>query len=329
MSESRLQSACLLILTILAIGAALYFLRPVLVPFVLALFLSLILRTVIDFQVETLRLPHGLALPGALLGGLVLLGLVGLLVSTSVAEVQAKADVYEAKWNRLVENIEQALPLERFHFDPDSLTDPLGDRARGLLEDGMKALLSVLSDGLLVLIFTIFMVTGTGRGASTGMWADIESRVKTYIATKVFVSAVTGIAVGAVLAVLGIDLALVFGLFAFLLNFIPNIGSIIASLLPVPIVVLSDVSTATAILALGIPALIQFMVGNIIEPKIMGSAVDLHPVTILMALIFWGMLWGFVGMLLSVPLTTSLKLIFERIEITRPVARVLAGRPPE
>ena len=100
--------------------------------------------------------------------------------------------------------------------------------------------------------------------------------------------------VGTVLAVLGIDLALVFGLFAFLLNFIPSVGSLIATLLPLPIVLMSpDVSVLVAVLAIGVPGGIQFTIGNVLEPKIMGDALDLHPVAILMALILWGMLWAF------------------------------------
>ena len=126
---------------------------------------------------------------------------------------------------------------------------------------------------------------------------------------------------------LGVDLALVFGLLAFLLNFIPSVGSIIATLLPVPVVVVSpDISTTTAILAILLPSLIQIVIGNIIEPKVMGEALDLHPIVILMALIVWGMLWGVVGMLLATPMTAILKILFERLEPMAPVAQVLAGR---
>ena len=163
--------------------------------------------------------------------------------------------------------------------------------------------------------------------SSTGIWSEIESRVERYIATKALLSGATGLLVGTVLAVLGVDLALVFGLFAFLLNFIPSVGSLIATLLPLPIVLMSpDVSVLVAVLAIGVPGGIQFTIGNVLEPKIMGDALDLHPVAILMALILWGMLWGVVGMLLATPITAMLKILFEQLEATRPAARVLAGR---
>ena len=133
--------------------------------------------------------------------------------------------------------------------------------------------------------------------------------------------------VGTVLAILGIDLALVFGLLAFLLNFIPSVGSLIATLLPLPVVVVSpDISATTAVLAIAVPGTIQFAIGNVIEPKVMGDALDLHPVVILLALIFWGVLWGIVGMLLATPMTAVMKILFEKIELTAPIADLLAGR---
>jgi AI-2 transport protein TqsA len=156
---------------------------------------------------------------------------------------------------------------------------------------------------------------------------EIESRIKRYILTKALVSALTGVLVGTVLVVLGIDLALVFGLFAFLLNFIPSVGSIVSTLLPLPVVLVSpDVAATTAMLAIALPAVIQFAIGSVIEPKIMGGSLDLHPVAILLALILWGMLWGIIGMLLATPITAVMKILFEKMEHTAPIAELLAGR---
>ncbi len=122
-------------------------------------------------------------------------------------------------------------------------------------------------------------------------------------------------------------LVMAFGLFAFLLNFIPNIGSAIAVFLPLPVVLMSpDVSGTTALLAIGIPAIIQFCVGSVLGPKVLGDALDLHPVVILMALIFWGTLWGIIGMLLATPMTASLKILFSRVESTRMISEIMAGR---
>ncbi len=117
-----------------------------------------------------------------------------------------------------------------------------------------------------------------------------------------------------------------FGLLTFLLNFIPNVGSFISILLPVPIVFLSpNFTTLQATSAICIPAIIQFAIGNFIQPKLMGNHMKLHPVVILMALIFWGTLWGVVGAFLAVPITSIIRIACDRHPFTKPIADLMAG----
>ena len=140
------------------------------------------------------------------------------------------------------------------------------------------------------------------------------------------ISFFTGAAFGVLLWLFGVPLALVFGLLAFLLNFIPNIGPIIASLLPLPLIVLHpDMSLTTMLLVIALSGGVQFISGNIVEPKIMGDSFQLHPVAILLILMFWGMIWGIVGMFLSVPITAAACILMQRFDHTRPIAQLLAG----
>jgi len=127
---------------------------------------------------------------------------------------------------------------------------------------------------------------------------------------------------------MGVDLALVFGVMAFLLNFIPSVGSIIATLLPMPLALVQFDSWLPITLVLVLPGTVQFTIGNVVEPLVMGEGLDLHPVTVLLALVFWGLLWGVVGMLLAAPMTAVLRIVLGRLEITRPLAELLAGRLP-
>ena len=123
-----------------------------------------------------------------------------------------------------------------------------------------------------------------------------------------------------------LKLASVFGLLAFMLNFIPSIGSIVATLLPLPTAAAQFADTPWMIaLVLLIPGAIQITIGNVVEPKLMGDGMRLHPVTILLALAFWGLLWGPIGMLLAVPIMAALRIVFDKFEITQPASR-LAGR---
>ena len=327
--EQHIQTICLLIVSTVAVAAALYWLRPVLVPFVLAVFIACGLLPLVEFQVHHLRLPHLVAVGSTLIIGVVILGSLGLLISTSVSQLQANADAYQQQIELLVAKISSILPASTLHTEGNPFTQlPLGNVSSVLLHT-TNAIVGLISQGLLVLIFVLYLLLGGAwqNGETGGTWAEIEARVEHYIVTKALISLATGVLVGLTLAVLGIDLALVFGLLAFLLNFIPSVGSIIATLLPLPVVVVSpDISATTATLAILLPGLIQIIIGNIIEPKVMGEALDLHPIVILMTLIVWGMLWGVVGMLLATPMTAILKILFEKLEPTAPVAQVLAGR---
>ena len=327
--EQRIQTVCLLILSTAAVAAALYWLRPVLVPFVFAVFIAYGLLPLIELQVRQLHLPRPVAVCSTLvLGGVVLSGL-GLLVSTSVSQLQDNADAYQGQIEIFVERISAVLPIGKVLTEGHLLTQLSIGNVSSILLNTTNAIVGILSQGLLVLIFVLYLLLGGASREETvgATWADIESKIQHYIVTKGIISLATGGLVGLTLAVLGIDLALVFGLLAFLLNFIPSVGSIIATLLPLPVVVVSpDISASTATLAIVLPGLIQFAIGNVIEPKVMGEALDLHPIVILMALIVWGMLWGIVGMLLATPMTAILKILFERLEPMAPVAQVLAGR---
>ena len=141
------------------------------------------------------------------------------------------------------------------------------------------------------------------------------------------ISIFTGLAFGLTLRLFGVPMALTFGVLAFLLNFVPNVGPLVASLLPVPLIILDPegsvgwmIATITAI------GLIQMISGNVVEPKIMGDSSGLHPVTILLALMFWGMMWGVIGMFLATPITAALKIMLDRFESTHWMSNLMAGR---
>ncbi len=319
----RVQVTCIATLTALAVAAALYWLAPVMVPFVLAAFIAMVLSHLVNLVSTRLRLPTALALVA--IAAVVVIGLLAGLVSRSAIELGQDAGAYRA---RLTELQDDAIAmLGRAGLGIDALL-PSSATVAGWISSATNALGGLLSQSVLVLIFVLFLLGGRSRRAPVaGVWRDIESSVQGYVAAKLFTSSLTGLLVGIALWALGIDLAFLFGLFAFLLNFIPNVGSLVATLLPLPIVLVTpDVTGVTAILAFAIPGAIQFGIGSVLEPRLMGSSLDLHPAVILMALIFWGMLWGFVGMLLATPLTAVLKIVLERNELTAPVGDLLAGR---
>ncbi len=329
-TQRAIQNVCLMILAAVAVGFVLVWFRSVLIPFVLAVFFAYGLGPVIELQTSRLRVPRPLAVLITLLLGVFVLSLAGSLISASVGELSANADVYQTQIEQTVEKVLSSRLVAE--YAPD-FTDKLNfreiipTRQLGAALVGIKnAILDVLSKGLIVLIFLFFLLSGESAVRSRGMRADVEAKIRRYIVIQGVLSAATGILVGGILAVLGVPLAMVFGLFAFLLNFIPSIGSLISTLLPLPVVLVTpEISSTVAVLAIALPALVQFGIGNVISPKVMGDSLDLHPVTILLALMLWGALWGIVGMLLATPIMAVLRMLLERMELTRPVAELMAG----
>jgi AI-2 transport protein TqsA len=127
------------------------------------------------------------------------------------------------------------------------------------------------------------------------------------------------------LAIIGLELAGVFGILAFLVNFIPAIGPIIVTVLPIPLALAQFHSVGPVLLVVVVPGVIHNIIGNIIEPKLMGEGLDLHPVTIVLALSFWGLLWGIVGMFLAAPITAAIRIVLMQFDTFKPIANLLAG----
>jgi len=330
--EQRVQTVCLLVLTAIAVAVALHWLRPVMIPFVLAGFLAIALEPVVEAQVRYFKAPRGLAIVATLMTAFVALNLLAGVVSVSVRQLAAQVPLYQAQVARLMNGLASAVTFEWLGIDGPSAAKPLAqmatDNLGGLLLSTTNALLAIVSQGLLVTVFLFFLLLAGGIPTQgPHVLVEVAAHIRRYLVLKTSISAVTGAVVGAVLAALGVELAFVFGFFTFVLNFVPTIGSVVATLLPLPVILVSPhISVTAAVLALLVPFIVHFVIGNFIDPMLMGDSLDLHPVTVLLSLMIWGAVWGVVGMLLAVPLTASLKMLLERTELTAPVADVLAGR---
>ena len=339
--QGILVTGSLLVIAAVTFTVALIWARAVMVPFVLALLLTYMVTPIVDLLQTRLRVPRFLALLAAFVviaGGVTV---VVLLLITSIEGLADNTDQYQQTWNQLVGWAQQTYVelSDRLGVDlglegqVNDLADKLGELpilALGWAKNTAGGVLNFLSTTFLVLIFVIYLILGhTPAQKRRGLWGEIDGKVRRYIITKVLTSATTGVLTGLILWALGVDLALVFGMMAFLLNFIPSIGSIIATMLPLPIALMQFGFGWQLGLVILLPGAVQMTVGNGIEPKIMGDSLDLHPITILLTLIFWGLVWGPVGMLLAAPITAVLKIVLERFETTRPLAELLAGRLPE
>jgi AI-2 transport protein TqsA len=351
--EQRIQTICLLILTALGLAGALYAFSSVLIPFVLAVFLTLCLTPAIDFQMSWLRIPRTTAILTTVIIGCAILVISALLVTQAANTILQSRDDYESQFQQLLVRARAILPPEWYSDDaadpntapagPGALADPNApavdpaeplirvptNTIRRVLTDTASSIMGIISNGLLVLIFMIFMVAGTGshKAPVGSLWWEVETRINRYVLTMMFTSGITGLLVGLILTILRVKFGWMFGFLAFLLNFIPNIGSIIATLLPLPVALIDpQLGIVSKILVLVIPGSIQFTVGNLLQPKLMGESLDLHPIVVLLSLVFFGTIWGIIGMFLAVPITAVLKILLQRFGYTRAIADLIAGK---
>jgi predicted PurR-regulated permease PerM len=208
-----------------------------------------------------------------------------------------------------------------------------------LMRDLLAQLGNILTKGFLVYLTTIFILLeasilpGKIRAAMRNNvetfdnLAGIANDVKRYLAMKTAISLVTGILIMVWLTILGVKYPIVWGLIAFLLNFVPNIGSIIAAI-PACILAFLQLGPGPAsLVALGY-LVVNITLGNLIEPRLMGQRLGLSTLVVFLSLVFWGWVLGPVGMLLSVPLTMTMKIILQSHPDTSKLAILLDSQKP-
>jgi AI-2 transport protein TqsA len=328
----------LMILATVALATAFVYTRDVMIPFVLAIFITSAVGPLVDFQVRRWRLPMWLAVMTTLFLVLVMLALIGFVLILAGQTMYHRASAYsdqvvsmtERMFTQLNEHL-TALKGHDLHIEVDQakISQELQARLPGVITATAGTVTAVVTHGFLIMFFAVFLLIGRNpHERRHDIYAEIDCTIRRYITTMTAIAAVTALLVGFVLWAFGLNLAWLFALLVFALTFIPSVGPIIATLLPIPVAVaqFQDVWMVLAIVA--VPGAIHMLIGNMVVPKLMGSGLELHPVTVLLALAFWGLLWGIVGMVLAVPIVAMLRIILSHFSTTRPLANLLAGHLP-
>ncbi|MEZ4247957.1 MAG: AI-2E family transporter [Polyangiales bacterium] len=312
--------------------------RPVLSVVLLAGFLAVTTAPLV-LWLKRRRVPTVVAVLAGLLLDAAAVTAVGLVLGGAIAELGARQELYRMRIEELilsasawldVHGVETSDEIIPGLTSPGALVEALGAT--------LKSLASVVSRLVLVLFVTGFMLVEatTLRSKIRRVLHDREElaairvtmqEVKAFLVVKLGTSAATGVLVGVWCRYLGVDLALLWGVLAFLLNFIPTVGSIIASIPPV-ILALVISGPGTALAVAGGYTVINAIIGSLIEPRLMGEALGLSPLVVFLSMLFWGYLLGPVGALLSGPLTMFLKNWLAHTEDLAWVA-VMLGPAPE
>ena len=331
---SPLLAAAALVVIVAGIKAA----EQIMVPFLLAAFIATIAATPV-YWLHRFRVPVGAAIALVMLALIVALLGMGAVAAQSVDGFQEQLPFYRERLGGLLEGLLAALAGLGIELSRDML-DPA--KALGWAGDTLLGLGSVLSNGFLILLTVIFILAEAStfpRKLRTVLddperdlpyFERFAEKVNRYIAIKTTVSLATGAFVSLALAVIGVEHAILWGLLAFLLNYVPTIGSAIAAVPPV-LLALIQLGVGHAVAVAGVFVVVNIVMGNVVEPRFMGRSLGLSTLVVFLSLVFWGWMLGPVGTVLSVPLTMTAKIALEANPSTEWIAHLLdpARESPE
>ncbi len=336
MDKQKVTVALLSVLALVAVCAVLKMAQSVVLPLIIAWLLSYILGPVVTTMTRR-RIPTGLAVTVVLLLLLGICYLSGLFLHSRIMafyaaypqyqdSVMALFKTFTSRWNLPYD------PLEGINWGPW-----LGEYLKSIA----GSLLSFTSKLIMVIIYLIFLLLGKPyfqyklekafeKERSTHLSSiigSISTEIGRYLFLQLLISLVTGVCVWIALTAVGVDFAITWGALAFFLNFIPTVGSLIASIPPVLVALVQPENTTIwpAVIVLLLLLTIQMVIGNGLAPKLMGERLNLSPVVVLISLVFWGWLWGVVGALLSIPIASTIKIVCENIEPLKPISTLMGS----
>ena len=343
MREAKITVVLLGILVFFALGFVLHMLQPILLPLVVAFFLAQLFAPLTG-ALNRRKVPALVSI--ILVLALVSAGLMlfSWILYSSAQNFKDTLPGYQLKLKAMLDDLTgraiTAFPalrtqIEGWHWDQAVEVSSV----TGIVASTLGSFLIFFNDMFLIILFLIFLLIGSegfpqklqralpSQAERVGRVMDnIEREVRKYLLTKTLINLINGVLVGLLLAAFGVDFPLLWGFLTFLAHYIPNVGAVISVGIPAVFFFL-QFSPGKALLVTLLNLALQFLIGNAVEPRIMGSSLNLSPLLVLLSLIFWGWLWGAWGMILAVPITSMIKIVCENIEEMRPVAVLMSGQP--
>lgn len=328
----------LLVITVIVVCI---YAQSIIIPFILAILFWFLIRVIkkILYKVNFInKWPKWIltTLSSILLLSFLLLAVQ--LISKNIQQLSDTLTVYEANVTKITNSINDRFDIDLFSMMSDYAKDM---NFGGLLSSLFSALTGLFGSAFTVLLYLIFLLLEEPIFPKklkamypekerydhiNSLVEKIDHSIGNYIALKTVTSLLTGFMSYFALLFIGIDAPLFWAFLIFVLNFIPTIGSLIATLFPTIFAILQFGEFTPGFLVLAIIGSIQIIVGNFIEPKLMGNTLNISPLVVFLTLAIWGVMWGLTGMLLSVPITVIIIIILSEFPGTKPIAILLSQR---
>lgn len=312
--------------------------EAIVIPMMMALFIAIISLPPLNWMIRK-GVPAIVAIV-IVFAVIVLFGtLLGIIISASVDSFLSRLPEYQARLDMMMGDLFARTEIFGIPIDYDGALEQFNpSQAMSLVGRAMSGVGSVLTNVFLVIFILLFLLLEQatfsakfqralpGGTRSLSHAAGFIRQVNKYLAIKTLISFFTGALITVFLTIVGVDFPLLWGLIALLMNFIPNVGSILAA---IPAVLLAVVQLGfgdAMVVAMGYLA-VNVVMGNLIEPRLMGSGLGLSPLVVFLSLMLWGWLFGPVGMFLSIPLTMIVKIALEQSPSTQWIGIILGSAP--
>lgn len=312
------------VIGLVVILGVLKILSQIFLPLLIAFLIVLLFQPLNNFLIKR-KIPKAVTIFLDLIILIILfVGIINLLFA-SLGEFTAQLPEYKNKLDEIIHGYAAQMGIKNF-----TLTKWFESNVNfsQLFQNVFSSTMSIISTTMLVLFFFIFLSSGIDKFTETiikyfskqgddrlqNRIRNIPQKIQSYVITKTFISLLTAILIGVLLYIFDVDFWLIWVVLTFLLNFIPNFGSIIATILPTTMILIQYNSISKTIIFVTVSILVQNIVGNFLEPKILGEKLGLNPIVILISLLVWGYIWGLAGMFLAVPITAIIKILISGTE---------------
>lgn len=346
MSEKNPNSFLNFVAAVFLVGFLVFVLielQSILLPLFVALIIAFIFMPLYNF-LNNKKFPPAISIIIIVLLIIIISNIASVFIITSVNSFSTEFPKYEEKFLLIFNNAVKTFnvsdtELHNFanYFNIKSLLAT--GKLTSTITNIFSGITSLMGNYIIILFYIIFILSESKsiekrislafneekQTTVKNTISDIFTGFKDYISGKTVLSLIQAIVIGIFLWICGVDFYMIWAFLFFFTDFIPNVGSLIASILVAIVMLLQFDNIVTPIVILGVLILIQNIKGNIIEPKIFGAKLDLSPLLLLFSLLFWGYVWGIVGMILSVPIMSMIKIIFMNIPATKPIAILMSN----